>query len=79
MSVERVSIMFLMFAIGFQQVQIMTLRTKVMFLDRKRKSMQRGMEIQGEINHTTTKLLEKLTNVYGEFVIDKFNNMINDK
>ena len=79
MEVQLVSIIFLMIAIVFQELRIASLRTKVMFLDRQRKSMLKGMEVQHEINENTNKLLEHLTDLAADLLFASVEYQNNDK
>lgn len=68
---DAYSIILLGIVIILQEIQIIRLQTKVHYIDRHRKSLLRGMELQSFINEGFSNLIEELMR-------DKFN-MVNKK
>ena len=58
MTVERVSILFICVAMIFQQLQIMSLRNRIHFGERQRKSILRSISLQNIINEMLVNLID---------------------
>lgn len=76
---ENISLIVFGVILIVQELRIATLRTKVMFLDRQRKSIMRSIDLQNNINDKMINTIEHLTDLCGDVIINKFNNMVNDK